>query len=748
MNTVRVKTAQQTFETYDSNIFDLIPLDGKAPRDKNWTTRTYDSAKIRRAAIKARFNVGVRLKPNQLVIDIDPRNGGLDSFERFCIDHGLDDSLFPRVVTGSGGLHIYMAKPADVLIRKGLKEYPGIDFLSRGTQVVAAGSIHPGAKKPYIWDDDFPDVRDGLPAVPTSVLDAITRPASESSGVGGEYSPEQIAAMLDALDPADFREHSVWLRLMQACHHASSGDAREQFIEWSISDPEYSDQAEMIGKRWDSLHEKRDDAVTAASLRYELEQRGLLHVIPAADASGDFDAIDDEDLSWLDPPSADAPAIRLNQVNAENINNVFSLVNVGGKTRVLYWGKSPIDRRVRVPELWATEELGKALANRFVVIRDEEGGEKRIPLAKWWLTRRGRYTFDGLIFDADEADVSESDEINLWRGFGIDPAPGNWSRMRKHIRDIIADGDDASFDYIIRWIAWGFQNPTKQAEVALVLLSKEKGTGKGFLARALCEIYGAHGLHISQRSHLVGKFNAHFAQAAFVFCDEALWPGNHDDEGPLKALVTEPTMQIEPKGVNAYRMPNALKIVMASNNDWVVPASGDERRYAVFQASDRRKQDHRYFERLRAEIEGGGLAAMLHDLQDMDLKGWHPRHGVPETKALAQQKLLSAPPEIKFLGDLLGEAVLPCQHPSKPYRAPAADLYDFARRKYPSIARWTDNQFADFLKSWNVERRRVSVSWWDFPPLADMRRDFRARHPWHPPFDDADEWMTDLGHDA
>ena len=32
---------------------------------------------------------------------------------------------------------------------------------------------------------------------------------------------------------------------------------------------------------------------------------------------------------------------------------------------------------------------------------------------------------------------------------------------------------------------------------------------------------------------------------------------------------------IEPKGVDPFPMPNRLKILMASNNDWVVPASAD-----------------------------------------------------------------------------------------------------------------------------------------------------------------------------
>src|SRR5262249_20879689 len=156
-------------------------------------------------------------------------------------------------------------------------------------------------------------------------------------------------------------------------------------------------------------------------------------------------------------------------------------------------------------------------------------------------------------------------------------------------------------------IAWGFQNPTSPAEVAVVLLSEGRGTGKGVLCHAQRNIYGAHGLHISKRDHLIGKFNAHFMQTSFLFCDEALWPGYKEDVGPLTSLITEPTLTIEPKGINSFQMPNALKVWMASNNKWVVPASGDDRRYAVFEVSEERKQDRKYFAALIHQLSNGGL---------------------------------------------------------------------------------------------------------------------------------------------
>jgi hypothetical protein len=79
----------------------------------------------------------------------------------------------------------------------------------------------------------------------------------------------------------------------------------------------------------------------------------------------------------------------------------------------------------------------------------------------------------------------------------------------------------------------------------------------------------------------------------FMFADEAFWAGDKTSERTLKGLVTERVMMIEPKGVNAFQWPNRLALYMAANEGWVVPASHDERRYAISGVSgNRNKTEH------------------------------------------------------------------------------------------------------------------------------------------------------------
>ena len=154
------------------------------------------------------------------------------------------------------------------------------------------------------------------------------------------------------------------------------------------------------------------------------------------------------------------------------------------------------------------------------------------------------------------------------------PARGHLLRQRR-----------STIDWLIGWLAYCVQHPGRQAEVAVVLRGL-KGTGKGMVGQMLMRIFRDHSLHITNSKHLVGNFNAHLVDALFLFLDEAFWAGDKQGEGTLKALITERTLMIEPKGVDSFQMPNRLKILMATNNDWVVPASADERRYFVLDVSD------------------------------------------------------------------------------------------------------------------------------------------------------------------
>lgn len=140
--------------------------------------------------------------------------------------------------------------------------------------------------------------------------------------------------------------------------------------------------------------------------------------------------------------------------------------------------------------------------------------------------------------------------------------------------------------------------------------------------------------------HLTGNFNAHLETAVLVFADEAFWAGDKQGEGTLKSLVTSDAMLVERKGIDARMAPSYIHLIVASNADWTVPASLDERRFFVLNVSADRRNDHEYFRQLEESWQSGERESFLHYLQTLDISEFNVRR-VPQTEALLEQKLMS-----------------------------------------------------------------------------------------------------------
>ena len=267
---------------------DLVPLckwdakdekgpRGKTPRDPNWLRLAYSRAQIDEW-VKAGGNVGVRIRPSQLVIDVDPRNDDLGRTADQIVDDielelGIDLSGFPRARTGSGGLHIFVRKPEDVRVRNTVPEFGRpVEFKAAGRQVVMAGSRHPDGGF-YSWDS-----RGSIDACPDRLLELIKRPPPKPRelGPGEGASIEQIRQCLAQLDPKDYRDYEKWRNLLFSVHYACGGerDGLDVFKEWSLRDEEYADASGSIEFFWHYCVDDRDDAVTEASLFYEVLQAG------------------------------------------------------------------------------------------------------------------------------------------------------------------------------------------------------------------------------------------------------------------------------------------------------------------------------------------------------------------------------------------------------------------------------------------------------------------------------------------
>src|SRR5262249_35243772 len=153
----------------------------------------------------------------------------------------------------------------------------------------------------------------------------------------------------------------------------------------------------------------------------------------------------------------------------------------------------------------------------------------------------------------------------------------------------------------------------------------------------------------------LGSFNSHLKDVLVAYADEALGDKRH--EGILKALITEDNLAIEFKGRDVIFLKNYMRLMVTSNNDWVVPAGLEARRFFILDIGRGKIQDRAYFGKIVSQMESGGRAALLHyllhfDLSQIDLTKF------PRTEALKETKILSMSPVQKFWYARLGAGSL------------------------------------------------------------------------------------------
>lgn len=309
--------------------------------------------------------------------------------------------------------------------------------------------------------------------------------------------------------------------------------------------------------------------------------------------------------------------------------------NIGGKCRIIEEIEDEVLNRSRIT-ISSFEDLRNRYSNQMIQIGMKDNEPIKMSLGKYWLMHPMRRQYETMKFmpQGDQPGV-----YNLWRGFNVEPVPGDCELYLNHIRDNVCSGVESYYEYMVKWMARAVQNPATPGEVAIVLRGG-KGAGKGTVPKIFGRLFGRHYLQVANPSHLVGNFNAHLRDVIFLFADEAFFAGDKKHESVLKMLVTEDSIPIEAKGVDVESYPNYVHLMMAANDPHVIRASGDERRYFVLNVGEEKKQDASYFGNIHKQMENGGYEALLYYLQSIDLSDFEVRN-VPQTDALQEQKLLS-----------------------------------------------------------------------------------------------------------
>lgn len=300
-----------------------------------------------------------------------------------------------------------------------------------------------------------------------------------------------------------------------------------------------------------------------------------------------------------------------------DLNEKHAVIPIGGKVMILNREWDPVLNR---PLLTFSDRSN--FENRYCNRKVWEHGDE-VPLGKWWMEHPNRMEYEGMVFSPGR-DVAGY--LNLWQGWGVTPKPGACHAYREFVWDVICNGDDELFDYVMSWCAYMIQFPALLPETAIVLRGRE-GIGKNTFVDPLRDIVGkAHFLLLSSLNQVTGRFSGHLANALLVFCNESVWGGDKSAQGVLKSMITDDVQPVEYKGRDIVMVRSCRHLIFATNESWAVPRGADDRRYVIADVSDAKKGDYAYWQKIRAEMKGGGTGALMHELMQRDLSGWHPRN--------------------------------------------------------------------------------------------------------------------------
>lgn len=276
---------EATIDWYGPN--NLIPLrkDQNTPLHKGWREVIYSKEVLANFAATG-HPLGYRVPGDELIIDVDPRNGGHLSVPKLISElnasAGLGlinlGQLFVTVNTGGGGQHYYTKVNPGFKCRNELKgRWDGIEFKGFGRYVAIAGSTHPKTGLKYTF---APGCATQKSLLPHWLADQIQRPVGEVNSQNNQnaatITPSQLGDILSQLPIEDFRGEYNWYPMMCACHDATEGhpEARRLFLEWSESDPAYRGFWGANESRWDSLTWKEEN-ITVATLISVMKEYGV-----------------------------------------------------------------------------------------------------------------------------------------------------------------------------------------------------------------------------------------------------------------------------------------------------------------------------------------------------------------------------------------------------------------------------------------------------------------------------------------
>ena len=250
-------------------------------------------------------------------------------------------------------------------------------------------------------------------------------------------------------------------------------------------------------------------------------------------------------------------------INYQDIKTEFEKHNCKIKAEFVCDGCNDIN-------IYTRRDFG-ILHEEMIYITDE-GKDKEF--IERWFKDPDKRKFDK--YDCIPKDNMCPDNVyNMWEKLPVEIMPKveknekveaalNW--FQNHIR-VMVDYEETHYDFVCKWLSQMFQYPENKS-IHLIFVGEE-GSGKGTFVKFLTTIMGGGHRAFSccdPQEDIFGKFNDCMKRAFLVIMNEADKSGVFNNNKKLKDYITEPTINIRPKGRTAFTMKSVHRFMSFSNS--------------------------------------------------------------------------------------------------------------------------------------------------------------------------------------